>query len=646
MQLPYDPSKLARQFMPINLNQPPFIPNIQASQMVAQVLPQLCAAIALEIQRNAQMNAVRVLMFNIMSENNFNNVEFNQLLNTIVLKIEADMVRNPNQMPGNLADSVVPQVVAMYAGAIAARYPDLQQFVPPQVYMQAVQAGNALNSLVQDSKNILNMAMQRMQQQATYAQPQAGFQQPVYQQPFQQQPVGYAQPMFGTQPRPDLPAHNRFFQGESEQQGTQHTWQPQAPAQPQPTFQSSSFQDHVATPPQGNAGWERQPESSTPNQQDVAIEEFLMNEEELNVTQWKATPDQPYLTGFSPRTHTQHYERNHNHNVVQIITQRPEIMDYDAHGVPYPSYMAKAPWKENFQNVADSTVKLLNAINDEVAAHAEDPERGFFTSGNAIAADLIVAESSLPAAITYLRYRRATVRQENPELQAYGALVNFQIILHEDDLDDDIAQQNNIVLDHLPFQANFIQLRDQLNKLTDEFKRLHLRKLNTILTREINLILSGNLGVGLKITNFMEDIEYIDEILLQDYGPLVLDAWEKHQDNHISRLFSVPLTDAVEVDEAAENMKKALLDRYSTVTLLTMTSTAMDIEIPDSRSVRIDSVLNPVLHELVTVFLPMVKNYDLAHRHYVVTLDGVVFEITSGWLVDDCQMIRVVGDEL
>lgn len=651
-QLTYDPRVPARQYLALNVNNPPFFPQgINCSAPVNAALPYLCACTAIEAQKSAQLNVIRMAVYNLLSENGYNNQNFMQLLQIIAMRIDAELIRNQQQLPAQLAETVIPTAMAYYTGMVAAQHPDLRNYLQGQqnVYDNAVNAGHQMGPFVKEAEQIIASYMNR------------GMQQPMQQQGWQPAPVQQHQgwqPQAvqngGWQPQPaqthgwgntnvgrrgDLQASDRFIKAE-----TAHEVQNNvgfggfaiAPASNQPV---QPVQQMV---------WNN--ETIPVNQQQQVVEEPVYEAPaEPLIKNMLATEEQPYIYGFSPRTHIQELAFDDKGRVQQFVNERTNPVDYDKHGAPYPSFMARDPWKENFSAVAEETEKLMVAINDGIADALEttDEERKLFSDGNVLVASTVVADTGLQAAIASARFYRAEAKLANPGLMAHSITANLKTYLHEVDLSPEAVKDAESIMSGLSFHSNFVQVRDALAKLPDEFKRLHLRKLNLILTKEVNSIFRFNLNIGLKIHNFMEDIEQVDDILLEDYGRLVLSGWLTNQANHIANMFAVPFENGdVELFEPVEGLNNFCLNRYVTITQVSLPSLALDIEIPDNRAVLIVAQLNPTLHELVSSFIPQSTEYIHAHRHYIVTLDGLIFEVMPGWLASNTILIRFAGDEL
>ena len=194
----------------------PFAPPVNASPQMQQLVPVATGFFLMELQNNAPKNASRTFLFNVLSQNGYQNNEFLEALQSVV--DYAEFLIATQNMP---AEQAVPQAAAELASIMACiqvrKFPQLEQMLP-QGGMQSVEQWlNHFNKIA----NALEQYKRQAQQQPQWPrQQQGGF--PGNQAQFGQQwgPQQMPQQQWGPQQAPQAqwgPPNQQRFGGGSQQ---------------------------------------------------------------------------------------------------------------------------------------------------------------------------------------------------------------------------------------------------------------------------------------------------------------------------------------------------------------------------------------------------------------------------------------------
>src|ERR1700756_3849588 len=125
-QLPADPYNPERGPMQIALNNPPCVPQFQAPAFMNDLIPVIAAAIALDIQNDAQKSPPRMFVYNLVSRNGFQNEIFAGLVMGTVDWVLMALAERKFQNPEQAAQAFVPKMVEMFIAVQIMSYQQLQ----------------------------------------------------------------------------------------------------------------------------------------------------------------------------------------------------------------------------------------------------------------------------------------------------------------------------------------------------------------------------------------------------------------------------------------------------------------------------------------------------------------------------------------
>jgi hypothetical protein len=621
--LKYQVDELARDPWNRQENDPPYCPNVRASRDVDPYVPDIAGMITNFIEAGINTNAIRRMTFNIVSENGYKNQEFEKLVDVAILGVESALIENSRAHPLDVARTVTEELVNMYAGTIANAFPELEhgQGVGSSVYDRAVDYGKELVQVVRECKETIERAS-RGANNRDYDRRDGGRGRDYRGDSRGGNGSAYTRTTFDlsngnrTDTRRDNNRSDPFAACRAGRSGSDNRSQQPAYTRDQsyPTTTRGSKVEEIS----------KSPVQETKEEQETGP----------TYKDWVRTNNQPYLRAFPVTTHYQMFTKRGD-KLQQVVTVIGDDMDSKQHSIPYPSYMTSMAWKGN-QEAVDAAMNRLQA-SLLAGKKSADPFKG--CDAHIEQKAIVSTDGSLRGSITAAKLNRAAMLTERPSLQVYGTgtLIRFQMLQNE--LPEETHELDANKLSRLGQKSTFVEVRDQLIGLSTGFKRLHLNRLNKLLTGAVNTVLHHNLSLPTywRMDNFFDDIDKIEEFMLEDFGQLPVEAWQQNQADVISELF-YQQTDFEEDDTTAPF---SYFDHHYNLLLLTLTSGELGVEIPEGVSVRLDESLSPALHDLVKTQIQ-----DLGGESglctYIITNDGLVLAATRGWLAEDCFLVRVV----
>lgn len=131
--LPVPADSLVGNFLNLNLNNPPAVPNYRSPDPgLDNYIPLFAAACAIEIQNNAQNNAARVFMFNLYSQNNYANREFEMLVIFMTDYTLMGLMKRAISNPEEVLNGALAEVVTMFCSNLVRDFPALERYLDVQ----------------------------------------------------------------------------------------------------------------------------------------------------------------------------------------------------------------------------------------------------------------------------------------------------------------------------------------------------------------------------------------------------------------------------------------------------------------------------------------------------------------------------------
>lgn len=658
--LPFSPQQLQTQPLQLSLNNPPFVPNVQTHPQIQPLVPLIAAACALEVQGKAQLNPLRMFMFNRHALNNFANQDFDNLVRNVVDYVHHYCFVRPEYNNLEIAvQDAVPKVVEMVCGMAVREFPQLEAYCTPET-IRAVYASNARFMSIGAEINA-----NRQRAQMGQMQPQMPMQGGWQGNQMQMQPQYHRGGWQGGQMQPAAagmiggPGPSGMFSqagsarqpvaSSSQSSGGESRW-----ANAAQRYKTGLVTEPVAETPQAILRQPHQPRqtfdqaAALMETQEVTKQtagELISYKEGM----WTPKPGWTswYLPAYNPLTHKLFVKTKPDGTLIPVVQER-EMMDYEKHRIKTifgPVNIAQAVESNNrFMEVLD---KRLDEISDQpVLAEDEGTYNPVHTVSNSI-----IADTTQPFLwyVLHRDYFQSTDDDKYPDAYTSAAQLCESVLSLTDDM------QAIRVLREL---NTYEELRTKALELYKD-KKLSDQMFGSIrkrMTNMINRVLSQNLAIPrLQIESFMDvddgdenDYKELVAYLDQVYGPNILNSFYKHQKANIENHFRLIGDDLVEAmsDLSENDIKKGVRFNYLcmnlTMTLINCTSRELEIELFNDVSAVLTKEFSPVMLKIVKRIFQHVDDSGQFARHLIRTTDGVVLEVARGYLADDCYTLSRV----
>lgn len=673
----YDLNQIANQFSSWNFN---------VGQPYDQHTPQIALLTINEIQQTAlQGHPIRVGAFNILSQNAFNNADFQDLVYTIIMRLGHGMQAQEWRNMDVAVSTVIARAVKSCASAMAASDPDFMATLAPRdaaAVRENAEVWNYLLALAQgqaqyvpfsqmgasNGLSTVNVATQdavaaarslRGQSAGNFVEhntlPDYGVTQGRY-----NNNAGAASGRYGRR------AEKIFGKLEgSMQEALQEAdvmgkvKQPAVDYQarmrrPSPTQAQSSQVDQDAV--QAAQRFDNDvtdfskpldsvtPVNATPPKAAVQKDPLFvvqMGNETLKIIRqrkegiaaWKSSPVQRFHPAWCKRTHAVLYFEAENGIVIAVLQeltleQKEIAMNYDAHaidptkGQPAPEVPVK-PVREQ--------AKVLYAPADKVSV-------------NLIIAEKFGMEETMGGAIRIARVS-AEMSEDVPDAYAKSSVINAPIVYAS----AEEAEEDSIVIRAIAGSKNFAEAASYLPKIRNALAR---KTINDTLVMAINRTTECELGVGVRITNFEEDGAEIIPVLEKTQGSLIAEKMRSYQSSLLnSNVRVVPAVDMKEYADASlapegqEELSEAMLKRILflqrnvCVVWVNFTDNEMAIGVPPKGPAVIQADSLGAIHLIAQkVFNEAIGNLGFSEQ-YLVTKDDVLYRLHRGLLNKDCYLL-------
>lgn len=659
--------------------------NFQVGQPYDQHTPQIALLTINEIQQHAiQGHPIRVGAFNILSQNAFNNPEFQDLVYTIIMRIGHGMQNNEWRSLDMAVSTVIARSVKACSSAMAATDPD---------FMASLRPADA--AAVKENAEIWNYLLALAQGQVQYV--------PFNQMgtssglstvnPSTQDAVSAARSLRGTnagsfvEPVPDYAvapgrynnnagaASGRYgrraekiygkvegsMQEALQQSGAAQavqdagTYQPRmqrpsatqasnpAPGNPQAAQAAKRFDSDVTdfSKPLENTMTPQAPAQPKPEPVKDPLFTVQIGDETVKIARerkegvaaWKSSRVQRFHPAWCKRTHTVRYFESQDGLVIamlqELTSEQKEIaMNYEAHAID-PTKGQPEP--EVPVRPVRSEAKVLYAPADKVTV-------------NVVLAEKFGMEEDVSGAI---RSARLTAEMSNPVPDAYvkSSVVNTPVVYAtEDDAMFDI-----VVIRAIAASKDFAEASTYLAKIRNPLAR---KTVNDTLVLAVNRATECELGVGVRISSFEEDGKEILPVLEKTQGALISEKMRAHQTTLLNANVRVAtaeeiksyadatmsLEDQEELDP--EVAKRVLfLQRNVCSVWVNFTDNELAIGVPPKGPAVIQADSLGALHQISQkVFADAIGTLGFSEQ-FLVTKDNVRYRLHRGLLNKDCYLL-------
>lgn len=348
---------------------------------------------------------------------------------------------------------------------------------------------------------------------------------------------------------------------------------------------------------------------------------------------WKPTTIQPFHPAWCTRTHRVRYFETREGQVIAVLQtltdEEKEIaMNYESHaidptkGKPAPSVPVK-PVRE--------AAKVLYAKADSVTI-------------NVVVSQAYSMEEGASGAIRSTRLKAET-QEKQPEAYAQMSAINTPIIYaNEEEATEDLE-----TITAISSSKDFASAAAYLSLVKDDLARKHL---NTCLVDAVNNAIENQLGVGVRISDFIEDGPVIVQALGDAKGMIFADKLGEHQAAIIkANVKVVSATDSPAYASATlspdsdeplgeDFLKRVVfLQKNVCVCWVKFTNNELAIGMPPKGAAPIQpESLGGIYKVAEAVFKDAIGSMTSAEQ-YLITKDGVQYNLHRGLLLPNCYLL-------
>jgi hypothetical protein len=634
-------NRLMWPILDLRSGQAPCVPPSCFYPQLQQYVPAIANYCAQLIQSKAQNNQIRILHFNVMAANNFQNQDFVELV-TIVIDYVALCCSGNNNRPENVvpgaSEEMIDLLCALNAHTIFQQYPQMLNGIQPnQVDLNDIQ--RCLGQL-----NVTRQKIQMMRNSLT---------QPVANNMGMPAPVwggGGGNSLAFGMPNPNMPFANTNVLSGSQ------VLQNQVLQNNQPTASTSLLSAQQAPLSSTTAfGNKYSGNGTNANVQAPAVAAPVLAESS-EVSTWVPSPSDPtalpYYPAFNPVTKSILLKRGPTGAIIPFIKEKERtVMDYKKHclgtifGDIPANFIPEAPTKALTQ-IAGNIGELNDALEktnspEGVAANATP------MTYTKLIRESIIVDLSVEAAWINTILARLQV-ETNPMVYRSYAII-LKPVIADKSYQDVIAAIGNA--------DSYLKVRDILNRAKDTLPLSIWKAVNDRMTNAINDRVKNSLSLpGLFIVSFVEDIEELFTYIENKYGVVASEKLAEHQNTHIKSMFrkmdekwlaeNVP--SLYLIDDVAPYAKNiTYMNAWYSLTYLNCRSSELEIDFLKEVACMLTPELTPVLYDVaVNVFNDAdVTGCDgpaKVEKHLLRTNDGYTLELTRGLLSSNCYLISLV----
>lgn len=622
--LPWPADSLNRNPIPINIENPPFVPNVPCTPDFQQVLPLVTGSAIQEIQQGAQTTNLRAFAFNQLSENNYQNQEFVNLVSLIVsIMMYSVYVQKQSTQLGQLVQLGVQKGIEYQLASNVAQYPALQSYldVNAQNYVRTV-----LNELQQIRPQLQNMMAQlsggggmgMQNNRPSFSTNNFGASNGAGAGVFQQNPI--RQPIQAQQ------TNNTSF-------GSKYgnIKAPEAPINTNPI------------PVSANTLIETKPDLK----EDVTVPTPVSK----SPLKWKRTEEQPYPPLVKRSEHELFVQLNEQGVPTLSIGKRTEnsMFDYETH-TTLTNFGVRASTKPlpTSEDISKTNKELTTIISNGIEKVNKDTET-------------VPELKIIKHGYSFVEYSLESFCLENELSRAgyieVGKAGQIKLFKTEGFLIEnlgELTERDRLDLAKLKTSESFEELAVILKNAAATMSKRPWRIIERKLTRTLNDVLKYQLSLELSIDSFLLDIDDLMGVLKKT-STAVHESITKNQINIIRHaLAPISGTDleAVvketiltnEINDKEYTLKFEFLQNEVTVTSVDIDSETLDIEL-------FGTVGNIILPSESKLLLSLAEsiikdkgiNSNPVGLDYIMLSDGTILRISKGLIGEDYYIVSIVN---
>ena len=649
--------------------------NFQVGQPYDQHTPQIALMTIQEIQNQAmQGHPIRVGMFNIISENAFNNASFQDLVYTIIMRLGHGMENGEWRNLDMAVQAVIARCVKSCASAMANQDAEFMNTLTPRdaaAVKENAEVWNYLIALAQgqaqyvsfnqmgSSSSVLSGVAASTQEALASARQLRGSSAGAFVEGSDYSgvaPSRYNNNAGSTTGRYGRRAEKMFGKLEGSMQ--------EALAESgvvEQVQQSSNYQARMRRPSPTAAVTAESAKAAAKFDSDVtdfskslksvsvpAVEEKvktlftvqigedvvqIVRERKEGIAAWKSSRIQRFHPAWCKRTHSVRYFESNDGFVIAVLVeltkeQKEVAMNYDAHAID-PTKGQPDPVTPR-RPVREEAKVLYAAAND--------------ADINIVVSKKFMMEEDTAGAIRSDRLS-AEMNDDVPDAFIKMSVVSSPIIYKS----AEDAKEDEIVIRAISTSKNFAEAASYLPKIRSELAR---SLINTNLVKAVNRATECELGVGVRISDFETDGPEIVKVLEDTQGALIGEKMRAYQSTLlIATVNVVPAADIKnyadatlapeDLDELSEDMLSRVLFLQHNVCAVwvnyTNSELAVGIPVKGPAVIQADSL--GAMHRIAQRAYNDAIDSMACSEQFIITKDAVCYRLHRGLLNSQCYLL-------
>lgn len=641
MQLPFNPQQLNSQPNQFRPDNPPCLPNVgNVPQMFQHLIVPIAAQCANVISSNAMKHSGRVFLYNQTSSNGYNNPDFANIVYTAVDLLIWGMTNRAYSSPEHGVADAVEKAVSACTALNFQKFPQLAQYVPPEVYNDAMQSVSKLGAIAGQIQQIKASMQQSIPMQNpmmmnnSYQTRQMPNQMPQQNWRSNQQP--------GSQYENVAPVYsdgsifnntgNTFTETQAVTKG----------------FDQTSRYNYIKkVEPQLNINQNAYFNKSVVKQAEPEVKKELV---------WLASPLQLHPVTIDERT--------------QKIGLKEKLSESDG-----KTYVISFPINLSEQEIMDRSKHQINAVSNA------------FT--NAVPGDYPNREVALQDTVDQMSLRTRevqdieqnvgteAVKEEGIKIAGYHSPMGDNFLssaifsgrmammraLSDEDKDCQAYRVMSLIGTPVIVEIDQTDLIDKLLEAKTYQKICHVLKtglespesvklisvIDKLFTNQVNSIIVNQMSLSdLKIDSFIEDaiplIAHLGEHVGTNYRKAYLDCQETFTKDLINNgMFDNDMIDSFDenLDIAAQELTVNYLTQYYSMTYLEVHSSELGIKTVEGVAGAVLESINPLLYKLAFDIFEQFDGKEHKPSHYLlITSDDIIYEFYKGLIGNKFFTIR------
>lgn len=366
-----------------------------------------------------------------------------------------------------------------------------------------------------------------------------------------------------------------------------------------------------------------------------------------NLDAWVPSQKYPHPLVFN---HNQDlfYEMDiQNAVVIPRIIDKDQIVDYYAHASM--SFGTSPKDFARFDDSSDGVPARLNKmhealLNPSETFNVEGSEETVTYHNRLDFTDHTFMSYGLKDVLVRLNYRRFTQERKQPNGDAFHPV---EIAVGRASIIDSFiaTEDESSLIEELRQVSSFTKLAEKMKNLSKKLSPELWLQLDRYLTKAVNRILRQHLSINsLKITSFTGDWLELFSYITEKFGDGYRDAIQTHQEREIRNLFhydqEAEIYVLTQLPEGNGGVKPFVVSMPTKFIYLNEVGYNLDIDMVPEVASQILAETNPFFHDLAQDLLT--KNGDEFGRFYIQTADMRVLEASRSYMNDKAILLRMV----